>query len=200
MTLGITEFDRDVVKRAMAIPGQIEELALSEICRLARSVPAGGTIVEVGSLYGRSSFIWATAAPPGVKVVCIDPWERAQWIIDWVEKPFGVDRPFSIDAFRHYTRECSNITTIQGYSPDCVADWDEPIDLYFEDAIHEDPGFSRNVDFWLKHLKPGGIFAGDDFRGNYYDITRKVIDINAAWKSRLSLVESLFWMRRPYWA
>jgi Methyltransferase domain len=198
MIAGVTSFDQEIVRRAMQIPGQISELALAEICRLARQVPAGGTIVEVGSLFGRSSYVWATCAPRDVKVVCIDPWEREQWIIDWVEKPFGVTMPFSLDAFKHYTSECGNIVPIQGYSPDCVADWTQPIDLYFEDAVHEDPGFSRNVDFWVGHLKPGGVFAGDDFRGNYYDITRKVIDIGTEWKSRLTVIESLFWMRRPY--
>jgi hypothetical protein len=198
MSVGVSDFDREVVKRALEIPGQISELALTEISRLARNVPAGGVIVEVGSLFGRSSFVWAMCALPSVKVVCIDPWERAQWIIDWVEKPFGVNKPFSMDAFLHYTRECKNIQPIRGYSPDCVKDWDQPIDLYFEDAVHEDPGFSRNVDFWLRHLKPGGIFSGDDFRSNYYDITRKVIEIGTEWKSRMTVIESLFWMRRPY--
>lgn len=194
---GLTDEDRRVIAEAMKIPGQVSERELAEMCRLAKEVPENGVVVEVGSLYGRSSYVWSKCVPFGARVYCIDPWQRVQWIIDWVEKPLKAEREFSLDAFLHYTGNAANIHPIQGSSPECVADWDIPIDLYFEDAIHEDPGFSRNADFWLQHLKPGGIFSGDDFRGNYYDITRYVTDKAQEWNSRLTVAGTLFWLCKP---
>jgi len=39
----------------------------------SRAVPAGGTVVEIGSFRGRSMVVLASAAAPGVELVAIDP-------------------------------------------------------------------------------------------------------------------------------
>lgn len=194
---GLTEQEITAIRSAMQIPGQLSEIELVEICRIARAVPEGGIIVEVGSLFGRSSYVWANCSKPDVMVYCVDPWERVPWIIEWVEKPLAVTRPFSLDAFLHFTGNSKKIVPIQGYSPDCAGDWSTPIDVYFDDAVHEDPGFSRNVEYWLQHLKPGGVFAGDDFRPDWYDITRRVVTTAQEWRTRLQVTGNLFWMRKP---
>ena len=93
------------------IPGQIGWEALIAMARLAKRVPPNGVVVETGSLFGRSSFVWAKNVHPSVTVHCIDPWIREKWIIDIVEKPQKPEMPFSLDAFRHYTRDCPNKST-----------------------------------------------------------------------------------------
>ena len=55
------------------IPGQLHIEEMHAIELLARLVPENGVIVEVGSLLGCSSWIWANNAHPSVKVFCIDP-------------------------------------------------------------------------------------------------------------------------------
>ena len=183
------------LQRALKIPGQITDREMKAIVEIANTVPEGGIIVETGSLYGKSTYCWAAGAPQAV-VYAIDPFERAQWIIDYVERPGRVDIPFSERAFRHYTDGLGNIETIVGYSPDCALDWNEQIDVYFDDSVHEDPGFTRNVDFWLQFLKPGGVFCGHDFRHDRTDITRTAIQKSSEWSSELHVVDNFFWIRK----
>jgi len=59
----------------LSIPGQITERELWAIETLAKFVPPGGIIVEVGSFLGLSSCAWAKSVHPSVTVYCIDPWD-----------------------------------------------------------------------------------------------------------------------------
>ncbi|MDV2988134.1 UNVERIFIED_CONTAM: class I SAM-dependent methyltransferase [Methylobacteriaceae bacterium AG10] len=163
---------------------------------LAQKVPYGGRIVETGSLYGKSANVWARGAGPDVEVYCFDPWHRAQWIIDIVEGPLGAPE-FGLDAFKQYTQDLPNVTPVQGYSPQSAEGWDKPIDLFFEDAVHEDPIFGQNCDFWLEHLKPGGIFCGHDFRLDYHDICKRIVRQSAEWGVPFHVADSFFWMQKP---
>jgi hypothetical protein len=158
----------------MRIPGQMTEGELRGIERLATAVPDGGCVVETGSLYGRSSFVWAKSVRPSVSVYCIDPWVREPWIIELVEKTIPDCPPFGIDAFRRYTQDCRNINMIQGYSPDDVKRWTRPVDLYFDDSLHHNPYFRRNLRFWLGHVKPGGIMCGHDYCAEWPDVIAEV--------------------------
>jgi hypothetical protein len=59
------------------LPGDVEgwltEAQAARLDRCARSVPAGGRIVEIGSFRGRSTIVLARAAADGVAVVAVDP-------------------------------------------------------------------------------------------------------------------------------
>ena len=180
------------------IPGQLGWAELIGMARLAKVVPRNGVIVETGALYGRSAFVWSKNADPSVTVYCIDPWERAQWIVDIVEKPQNVDRPFSLDAFKHYTRDCSNIVPIVGYSPDVVrGSWNRPVDLFFDDSDHNEPGLSRNRDFWAQWVRPGGVFCGDEYSSDYPECLRKTFELASQWVVPVSHSGLFWWIRRP---
>lgn len=180
------------------IPGQIGWEELLAIARLAKRVPPGGIIVETGSLYGRSAYAWAKNAHPSVTVFCVDPWIREPWIIELVEKKQGVAEPFSIDAFRHFTRECPNIRTIQGKSPKVVEDtWKAPIDLYFDDADHDEPGLSKNRDFWVRWIKPGGFFCADEYDAAYPACLRKTYQLASKWAVPVRSRGLFCWLQRP---
>jgi len=112
----------------LSIPGQMTETELHRLMELARRVPPGGIIVEVGCLYGFSSWHISKACQPGVTLFCVDPWERAKWIVDLVEKLQDAP-PFSKQAFAHFTRDCDDILIIQGYSPQIARGWKLGIDL-----------------------------------------------------------------------
>lgn len=177
------------------IPGKMTELELRYLARLAATVPAGGVIVEVGPLFGRSTYAIANAAPHAA-VYSIDTWETAPWIEKYRGKTGNV-LPFGVDAFRTYTRDCANITPIKGFSPDVVADWDKPIDLYFEDAIHGNPGLKDNLDFWLRHLKPGGVICGHDYTLRFPDVKREADRIARDWATKIEVVGSIWAIRHP---
>ena len=180
----------------LTIPGQMTEAELHGLMELARRVPPGGVIVEVGSLYGLSSWHISKACHPGVTVFCIDPWERANWIINLVEKPQNAP-PFSRAAFEQFTRDCGNIVMIQGYSPKVARGWSLPVDLYVEDAVHRNPVLGQNISFWSDRIKPGGTVAGHDYCAAWPDVATEADALAARWSSRVELVDTLWSVRRP---
>src|SRR6202161_1628186 len=114
------------------IPGWMPEPELKILERLARTIPAGGAMVEVGPFCGRSSWCWSKTAAPGVSITCIDIW-------DPVEHPYSppakteagavADQDFGKTATERgpwgtranldfYPRDCANITARKGRSPD----------------------------------------------------------------------------------
>src|SRR5215831_14581616 len=107
----------------ITIPGQMTEGELRGIEALARSAGPGACIVETGSLFGLSSYVWSMSAPPGSTVYCIDPWVREPWVINFVEKKIPGCPEFSRAEFERYTAECKNIVPIQGYSPKDCRGW-----------------------------------------------------------------------------
>lgn len=148
--------------------------------RLAQSVPKNGTIVEIGPLYGSSTWVLSKNADPSVTIYSIDTWDPQPWI----PRRLPDALPFSIDAYKHYIKDCPNVVPIQGWSPSIVADWDKPIDMFFDDATHGDPGFSENVNFFLPFMKQSGIVCGDDFASGWPDIVRIVNQLARKWEVR----------------
>lgn len=47
--------------------------------RAAQAAPPGSRIVEIGSHHGRSTVLLAKAAPAGVSVLAVDPYEDVRW-------------------------------------------------------------------------------------------------------------------------
>ena len=155
----------------LQIPGQISEAQLKAIEVVAKLVPEGGHVVEIGSLFGRSSWAWAKSVKPSVTVHCIDPWEGNEGIRR-LEKQFGVT--YGLEQFKEFTKDCPNVVAHKGYSPRDFSDWDIPVDLYYEDAVHTDPILSENLIFWTRHLRQEGIICGDDFRPRFADVINGV--------------------------
>src|SRR4029078_7046770 len=154
----------------LSIPGQMTEGELRGIEALAKLAPEKACIVETGSLFGLSSFTWATSAPEGSTVYCIDPWVREPWIIELVEKTTPGCPPFGRDAFEKFTAGCKNIIPLQGYSPQGFRNWNIPVDIFFDNAIHENPYLRRNLRFWLTFMKSGGIMCGHDYCAEWPDV------------------------------
>jgi len=169
------------IKTNPKIPSTMTNEGLDYLGRLARSVPENGVIVEIGPLFGSSTWVLAKNCHPSVKIYSIDTWEPAPWITNNVESKFRGCKPFSKEAFLHYTKDCPNVTAIQGWSPSVVADWDQPIDLFFDDATHGDPGFSENVNFFLPFVKEGAYLCGDDYSNGWPDIVRVVDEFANKW-------------------
>ena len=175
------------------IPGQVSEAELRSIEAVASLVPPNGLVVEVGSLFGRSSWAWAKSIDQTAEVVCIDPWAKNAGIRP-MEEQLGIK--YNLETFKKYTNDCNNIRTIQGYSPANFLDWNEQIDAYYDDAVHNDPIFSENLEFWSGHLKPSGILCGDDFRPRFPDIINGA-ERFASSMGRELIVVDFFWCLLP---
>ncbi len=179
----------------MEIPGKVAFDELQFLSELAAKVPAGGVIVEVGPLYGRSTFAIGSSAPQA-KVYSIDTFEEAAWIDKYASMSKKIPK-FGIDAFKSFTGELKNVEAIKGYSPECVIDWVDPIDMYFEDATHGNPNLRENMSFWISHLRAGGIACGHDFTLRFPDVKREVEAWAEKWDTEVAIVGSLWAIRKP---
>jgi|GEM_PF-2165679 len=180
----------------LEIPRTMTLAGLAYLERLAAAVPENGTIVEVGPLYGSSTWTLAKSCHPSVTVYSIDTWERAPWIVRNVEEKLGAP-PFSLEAFKGFVADCPNVVPIQGYSPDVVRDWARPIDLYFDDAAHGNPGFINNLSFFNGFVRPGGFLCGDDYALGSPDIVREIDFLGASWGVRPEVIGRVWALRKP---
>lgn len=178
------------------IPSTMTMAGLEYLGKMARTVPENGVIVEVGPLFGSSTWVLAKNAHPSVTIYSIDTWEPAPWI-DRVESENPGCKPFSIETFKHYVRDCPNVVAIQGWSPDIVADWDKEIDMFFDDASHGNPGFINNLNFFVPKTRPGGIVCGDDYASGWPDIVREVDDLASGWGGQPEIIGRVWSMVKP---
>lgn len=175
------------------IPGQISEFQLRAIETIATLVPEGGNVVEVGSLFGKSSYAWAKSVNSSVQVYCVDPWEGNEGIRP-LEKRLNIK--YGIEQFKAYTKDCDNITALKGYSPRDFIKWDKAVDLYYEDAVHTNPVLRQNLEFWVSHLTPNGIICGDDYRPRFADVVCEVRKLAHKHRRKLIIVD-FFWCLLP---
>jgi len=179
----------------ISIPGKMSIEEMQFLAALARQVPAGGNIVEVGPFYGRSTHVMARSNPLA-SIHSIDTFEDVEWTRNYADSYREIP-PFGLEAFRYFTRDCPNVTPIKGFSPDVVSDWDAPVDMYFEDAIHGNPGLRDNLDFWISHLQPGGILCGHDYSLRFIDVKRESDGWAQRWNTQVAIVGSLWAIRKP---
>jgi Methyltransferase domain len=65
----------DVWSRASAIEGWLTRDQAWVLFEAARSLPAGSTVVEIGSHQGRSTVVLAAALEVGSRLVAVDPFD-----------------------------------------------------------------------------------------------------------------------------
>jgi len=194
------------------IPGWMPEPELKILERLARAIPAGGSMVEIGPFCGRSSYCWSKSVEPSVSIACIDIW-------DPVEHPYSPPAKQGGDAivgedfgkterergewgtrenFDHYTRDCHNITAIKGRSPDDFGYWPlRSLDLVFLDGVHHNPVFHADVVHWYQRVKPGGILCGDDCARTHPDVLWTIDDFCKELGIPFTVERRIWMLRRP---
>ena len=77
------------------------------------------------------------------------------------------------------------------------ADWVEPIDMYFEDAKHENPVLHSNIDFWIKHIKPNGFIVGHDYNDLYTDVKSEFNNLIQQGWNLVTKVDALIILQKP---
>jgi cephalosporin hydroxylase len=175
-------------------------------------------VVEVGSHLGGSACTMA-AVNPTIYINCIEMghehnilmWEYTKSDINTImlQSKYdsymyikNIDDCFvndstGIDALKYVTQKYSNIQVHQGKSPEDFLNWSQPIDLYFEDAVHSNPQLNLNLKFWCPHIKLGGYLVGHD----YNDVCPDVISefnkfISVGW-ILIAKVDSLIILQKP---
>jgi predicted O-methyltransferase YrrM len=176
------------------LPGQMTKQELVCIAELAKALPKNSVIIELGSLFGKSSVHWAKNASDSVKVYCVDPWKRENWIKP-LEQKFNTT--FSIDTFWKNIGDSSNVIALQAYSPQDFLDWNIPVDIYFDDSVHTNPIFRENLYFWLERMKPGSIMCGHDYSPDFPDIVAEVNKLADKFSVTVEIVDKIWIIRLP---
>ena len=189
---GESEDDQPDVDLNLSIPGQMSAVELERLARLARGVPPNGCIVEVGSLFGLSSWTLAKNAHPSVTVYCIDPWVRETWMQP-IEESAG--QTLSLETFRANVSDVTNIIPLRGYSPMDFVGWQRKIDLLFEDSVHTNPALHQNLTFWTPFVRPGGIICGHDYCDEFLDVKAEVDRITAVHNTQAQVTARLWSVR-----
>lgn len=179
----------------LQVPGKMDVDEMAFLAALAARVPKGGHIVEIGPFYGRSTRVMGLANRKA-HITSIDTFEDVPWTRNYAARHPAIP-PFSQSAFALFTRDVPRVTAFKGPSPQVAADWSHPIDMYFEDAVHGNPVLAQNIRFWTQHLKPGGIACGHDYTLRFPDIKREVDALAAQWGTQVSVVGSLWALRKP---
>lgn len=192
------------------IPGWMPEPELRILERLARTIPAGGAMLEVGPFCGRSSWCWSKSVAPSVNITCVDIWDPSEHpfspptrLNDNAGDDFGrMDHERghwgTLENFQFYTRDCHNITAVRGRSPDDFLDWPrESLDLVFLDGLHHNPGFHADVTHWFERVKPGGILCGDDCARTHPDVLWTVDDFCKHHGIAFTVERRIWMLRKP---
>lgn len=142
----------------LTIPGWFGEGDILGLSSLASQIK-NGTIIELGSMHGRSAYCLSKSSPTS-NIFCLDFWSG--WMATTQD---DIARPNSIDTFKSYiTEECTNVTPIQVFPDTKVTPlWEEPVDMVFIDTLHENPDDWNLIEFWLPKVKKGGIICGHDY-------------------------------------
>lgn len=160
------------------IPGFCPSPQLLAIQTISALVPASGQIVEVGSLFGRSAFAWASSCKDSVKVFCIDPWDSSE-----VDAYVGVSskrgkylgkKANSVQGFKsNIANRVSNIEIIQDRSP--LREWKNGFaNVIYLDGDHSYQAVCDDIEFWRQHLDADGILCGDDYNSDHDDVVQAV--------------------------
>lgn len=117
-------------------------------------------VLEIGTAYGGSLYLWTRAAAPEAQVISVDlpPWE--------VDEPWEVVRQ---EQFRAFGSAGQSVELIRAdsHDPDTLervreALGGEPLDFLFVDGDHTHDGVRRDVADYGALLRPGGLMALHD--------------------------------------
>jgi len=137
---------------------------------IASRLSPGSVVVEIGGFLGGSAAVMAHANPT-ISVISIDQYDTKehsfhqdqQKIIDGV---YGVGKARTLENAKQWIGY-NNVHLIEAVSPYDLflhnVD-NKQIDVYFEDAVHSDPGLAANIDYWFPKVVKGGLVIMHDYR------------------------------------
>ena len=132
----------------------------------ARAVPAGGTVVEIGSFRGRSMVVLASAAAPGVELVAIDPHagnDRGPQEINGFEAQAADDHEVFKD-YLAYAGVSDRVRHVRKFSDAALDDVQGELDLLYIDGAHRMAPALADIRHWGDRVKPGGdLLIHDSF-------------------------------------
>lgn len=182
--------------RAVIASGQTQLDELEALAAMAREVPDGQVIVELGSYLGRSSIALGAGseAGAGVRVYAIDPHTH------FTGPKGGAYGPQDqAQIYRNLSKaQIGHIVAVISLpSQDVCKFWTQSnVGLLFIDGDHNYEPAKADFLGWYDHVLPGGVIAFHDV--NDTDVKRLLGEVEASHGiQRLGGVRDLAWYRKP---
>lgn len=184
--------------KAYSVPGYSNNKDLDIIYEWARTVPENGVIVELGSLFGRTSVAFAEGAHPSVTIYCVDYFNKFVnksvngaapagdfWVL---EKEYDKS-----EEFLKNTKDYPNIKQCILPPKESVYKYNgPPIDVLFLDCSHKNPSDIQNILYYRKFLKKDALICGHDYIDVkiFPDIIKNVGVLERMYKSTVTLYQN----------
>lgn len=171
---------------AGAVDGWLSVDQAEALYEAARTCPANGRIVEIGSYRGRSTIVLALAAPPNAEVIAIDPHagtDRGPREIAGFEEAADEDHArftANLDAAGVATR----VRHLRTFSTEALADVGGGIDVLFVDGAHRYRMARTDIRDWGARVAPGGVMLVHDAFSSI-GVTRAILR-ELLWSRRFS--------------
>jgi predicted O-methyltransferase YrrM len=145
------------------IPGFLQDEEAVALFQIARNLPPGSTVVELGSWLGKTSVVIAKGLQrgSGSRLYCIDPFAPAgdaRSVVRYRELAGalggGLRDAFLANLDRHDVAD--RVSVLQGFSHEFSGDWEDEIDCLFIDADHSYEAVARDLEEWSGFVRPGG--------------------------------------------
>lgn len=150
---------------------------------LARAVPAGGHVVEIGSWQGKSAVVLGKglAASAGSRLHCVDPFNAdgcPPSLPLFAERRARLDCSLREGFERNLRRHgvADRVEVWQGYSQDVAARFPHAIDLLFIDGNHEYEAVRQDFELWTSKLRPGGVVCLHDACDKFPGVERLIAE------------------------
>ena len=189
-----------ILLQAETIHGECSRDKIIALCSVVPSAPKGD-IVEIGALFGKSSYVLNRAAAYAQigATICVDPWDLglsvqtdASALIqsasggwDWdvvfsgfilamlgcTAPPFNYLKMTSSLAHQHYSRSRTVTSPEFGETPLAGA-----ISVLHLDGNHDEAAIAEDFDLWGPLVQSGGWVIFDDYNWPHGDGPKKVAD------------------------
>lgn len=189
-----------ILAQVETIHGECSRDKVLALCGVVPTAPKGD-VVEIGALYGKSSYVLnRVAAWCGIgATICVDPWnlglsvqtdapthiQEASGGWDWevvyqgflvamlgcASAPFNYLRMTSADAHTHYAKARTVRSAEFGETPTTGS-----IAILHIDGNHDEAAVAEDFALWSPHVVPGGWIIFDDYNWPHGDGPRKVAD------------------------
>jgi predicted O-methyltransferase YrrM len=179
------------------IPGWMHPLEMEIISYWAKSLPSNGRILEIGSLFGRSTEVWRRFSDPSVEVYCVDLFLE-NYIANHVVESDSLSYPIPVkeknynvlEEFQKNVKDFKNFKFIQANLPRQINLYDNmPVDMLFIDAGHTNPNDWDIIKSLAKFLKKGGMITGHDYLEVYPDIIENAKKLSTIYETNIELYE-----------
>jgi hypothetical protein len=154
----------DALAAVAKVDGWMTDAQARRLWDRASALRDGDQIVEIGSFRGRSTAVLASAAPPGVGIVAIDPHagnDRGPQEISGFEEAAAVDH----DVFHENLRVVGvdeRVRHERRFSHDALDTVDGEVELLYVDGAHRYRPAVTDIREWGNRVAPGGTLLIHD--------------------------------------